>query len=86
MVKILTSFEEVEKNGPPDKEVLLKIKLFLKVSRLIVENAKSALEISKSEKESEFFSMYHFYYVRIYTFSEKVQSKLFAISNNFKSM
>ena len=58
MVKILASLESKEKEQLPDKELLVQIKLFLKVTRLVVDNAKSALAECKSEKESEFFSMY----------------------------
>jgi hypothetical protein len=59
MTKILSSIEHVK---IPDKDVLLKIKVFLKVTRLVVEQAKTALSECKSEKETEFFSMY-FYFI-----------------------
>jgi hypothetical protein len=57
MVKILTSIENAENRELVGKDLLIKIKLFLKVTRLVVENAKQALAECKSEKETEFFSM-----------------------------
>ncbi len=57
MVKILASLEAKQKAELPDKELLLQIKLSLKVTRLVVDNAKTALSECKSEKESDFFSM-----------------------------
>ena len=57
MVKLLTSLESKEKMEFFDKEDLVQVKLFLKVTRLVVENARVALSECKSEKETEFFSM-----------------------------
>ena len=57
MVKILTSIENAENRGLLGKDLLMKIKFFLKVTRLVVENAKIALGECKSEKEREFFTM-----------------------------
>lgn len=57
MSKILSALENYTTLNLPDTELLMRIKLFLKITRLVVDNSKSALEEVKSEKEAEFFSM-----------------------------
>jgi hypothetical protein len=54
MTKILASIEQI---SAPHKEVLIKIKMFLKITRMVVEQSKSSLEGAKSENENKFFSM-----------------------------
>jgi hypothetical protein len=57
MSKTLSALENYTALTLPDTELLMRIKLFLKITRLVVDNSKSALEEVKSEKEAEFFSM-----------------------------
>ncbi len=57
MSKIITAFENYETSGIHDNELLVKIKLFLKITRMVVENSKLAIDSCKSEKEKEFFTM-----------------------------
>jgi hypothetical protein len=55
--KLMTKIVDwIENDKDPSCEVLTKIKLFLKISRLVVEKAKAQTETSKG-KEQEFFTM-----------------------------
>jgi hypothetical protein len=51
--------EENTKTTKPPTEMLMKTKLFFKITRLIIENSKNSVENS-SEKQKEFFKMYIF--------------------------
>jgi len=57
MSKIISIFENYEKLRFAENELLLKIKIFLKITRLVVQNSKSAMESCKSENEKNFFTM-----------------------------
>jgi len=48
--------EEKDKSLKSPTEILFKTKIFLQITRLIIENAKSSVEKS-SEKQKEFFKM-----------------------------
>jgi hypothetical protein len=58
MSKFIYSFENYQNLKIGDNELLIKIKLFLKITRLVVENSKDAITDCKGEKEKEFFIMY----------------------------
>jgi hypothetical protein len=57
MSKIISSFEGKEKLNLKDNELLMKIKLFMKISRMVVDNSKVALATVQSEQERKLFSM-----------------------------
>jgi len=57
MSRILSSVENHQTLKLSDTELLIKIKLFLKITRMVVENSKDALDECKSEKEKDFFTM-----------------------------
>jgi len=48
--------EEKDKSLKPPAEILLKTKIFLKITRLIIENSKTSVENS-NDKQKEFFKM-----------------------------
>jgi len=48
--------EEKEKSLKPPADLLLKTKLFLKITRLIIDNSKSSAEMN-FDKQKEFFRM-----------------------------
>ncbi len=48
--------DEKEKNSKPQTEILLKTKIFLKITRLIIDNSKISVENS-GDKQKEFFKM-----------------------------
>jgi hypothetical protein len=82
MNKILTAIEKVTdvSNGQgilhssQPADLLMKIKIFLKITRLITEQVN--VEVSQSQgPENQFFSM-------IKIFTEKIQSKLYNLSND----
>ncbi len=81
MTKILSSIErvtEVNKENeihhlPDPVDLLTRIKLFLKITRLVVENANKEISESKGQ-QMQFFTM-------IKVLTEKIQSKLYSISN-----
>jgi hypothetical protein len=80
MTKLLSSIETYQSCKITEVELLTKIKLFLKITRVIIENAKIHSQNTKG-KEQEFFNMYLIFYIRIHIFTEKVQSRLFNVSN-----
>lgn len=60
-VKLMTKLskylaEEKDKNLKPATETLMKLKIFLKITRLIIDNSKFSMENS-SQKQTEFFKM-----------------------------
>jgi hypothetical protein len=57
MTRIITILENYENSKINETDILMKIKLFLKVSRLVVENSKECITESKSDREREFFTM-----------------------------
>ena len=58
MSKIISSFENPSESLKyKENEILIKIKLFLKITRLVVDNSKIALNEFKSEMEVKFFTM-----------------------------
>ena len=81
MSKILNSIERVNDVREYESlhhmtdhvDVLTRIKLFLKVTRLVVEHADKELAESKGQ-QMQFFMM-------IKVFTEKIQSRLYNISN-----
>jgi len=48
--------EEKNKLEKPPTEILLKTKIFLKITRLIIDNSKNSIEKS-NDKQKEFFKM-----------------------------
>ncbi len=48
--------EEKDKSLKPATEILFKTKIFLKITRLIIENSKASVENS-NDKQKEFFKM-----------------------------
>lgn len=85
MTRILNQIEE-KKSGKEiyklDSGLLLKIKLFLKLTRLVMDNTKAEISTIRNDKnilmnqpkQLEFFMM-------IQALTEKVQNKLYSISN-----
>lgn len=65
MSKIFNFFNKnVEKNENSkisDNDLLIKIKLFLKIIRIVANNLKDLIEKSKNKKEREFFTLYLFF-------------------------
>ena len=58
MSKIISSLENPSESLKyNENEILIKIKLFLKITRLVVDNSKIALNEFKSEMEIKFFTM-----------------------------
>ncbi len=57
MAKIISSFEGLEKLNLKDNDLLVKIKLFLKISRMVVDNSKVALAAVQTDQEKKLFSM-----------------------------
>ena len=57
MSRIITILENYENSKINETDILMKIKLFLKISRLVVENSKESILESKSDREREFFTM-----------------------------
>jgi hypothetical protein len=81
MSKILNSFEKITEDEKQNElhhltdpvDLLTRIKLFLKITRIVVENANKELSESKGQ-QMQFFTM-------IKVFTEKIQSRLYTISN-----
>ena len=57
MAKIILSLECYEKLQLKDNELLIKIKLFLKITRMVVDNSRTALSNVQSDQEKKLFSM-----------------------------
>lgn len=57
MSRMISALENYENMNLPDGDLLVKIKLFLKITRLVVENAKATVADCQTEKEKEFFTM-----------------------------
>jgi hypothetical protein len=57
MAKIISSLECYEKLQLKDNELLIKIKLFLKITRMVVDNSRTALSYIQSDQEKKLFSM-----------------------------
>ena len=57
MAKIISSLECYEKLQLKDNELLIKIKLFLKITRMVVDNSRTALSHVQSDQEKKLFSM-----------------------------
>lgn len=64
--------KEIEDNI---NDLLLKIKLFSKITRLIIEKTNEELEIDKENKQR------HEFFLMIKTYTEKAQNKLYNLSN-----
>lgn len=81
MTKILNSIEKVTEADKQNElhhltdpvDLLTRIKLFLKITRIVVENANKELTECKGQ-QMQFFTM-------IKVFTEKIQSRLYSISN-----
>jgi hypothetical protein len=56
-------------------DILTRVKLFLKITRLVIETAKTEISNSEGGNQIEFFRM-------ISAFTEKVQARLYIISND----
>lgn len=72
MSRLVNELKDQEKETV-DKQVLTKVKLFLKITRLVVDNSQAGAA-SCQGKQKEFFAT-----IQIYT--EKIQSQLYDISN-----
>jgi hypothetical protein len=57
------------------KDVLIKIKFLLKITRIINDKSKEEIRKTKIKKEKKFFTM-------LLSYSEKIQKHLYEMSNN----
>jgi len=57
MAKIISSFEGHEKLNLKDNDLLIKIKLFMKIIRMVVDNSRAFLATVQSDQEKKLFSM-----------------------------
>ena len=76
MTYIETSIQDQKDNDNIMKDVLIKIKYLLKITRIINDKSKEEIRKTKIKKEKKFFTM-------LLSFTEKIQKKLYEISNNF---
>lgn len=85
MAKLMSALENYETMNSSIMDLLTKIKIFLKITRLVVQNAKEEIQRA-SGKEQEFFTMYIRLLInRILVFTEKIQAKLYSSSNKIIS-
>ena len=76
MTYIETSIQDQKDNDNIMKDVLIKIKYLLKITRIINDKSKEEIRKTKIKKEKKFFTM-------LLSFTEKIQKKLYEISNYF---
>ena len=76
MTYIETSIQDQKDNDNIMKDVLIKIKYLLKITRIINDKSKEEIRKTKIKKEKKFFT-------RLLSFTEKIKNKLYEISNNF---
>lgn len=72
MTRIVESIENYKSNSP--LELLQRIKLILKITRIVLEKTKEEMQTNKGDAQNKFFTM-------IYAFTEKIQAKLITKSN-----